>query len=233
MKAEKDQIRVWVALAVIAVVYTLIALVLPVRRGEVWVLSYVFALAAIGAQVYVIRTAFFRGEGIRSKFYGFPIAKLGAVYLAAQLLSSVFFMALGWIIPIWLPVLLYALMLGAAVIGFIAVDAVREEVERQDVRLVKDVGRMRSLQTRVKIIASKNQMEQVAEPLRKLSEAFRYSDPVSSEETAELEERLTDELAKLQDAVALLDEKRTLVLCGEMERTLFERNAVCKVGKEK
>lgn len=233
---EKSQTRFWVILGVIAVVYNVIAFALPFPKTAVFFISYLFTLIAIVAQIYVIRTAFFRGEGIKSKFYGFPIAKLGAVYLAAQMVLGLLFMSLGMIlgdiVPVWLPLVLYVLLLGSAVIGFIAADAAREEVVRQDVVIKKNVGRMRRFQAQMKALEGGNQMPEAAESLRKLSEEFRFSDPVSSEATEELEEQLSENLANLQDAVALLKKEETLALCRKLSANLAERNQICRFSKK-
>ena len=174
MNTDKSQLRFWVVLVVIAVVYNVIALALPFPKNAVFIISYLFTMIAIAAQVYVIRTAFFQGEGIKSKFYGFPIAKLGVIYLAVQLVLGFLFMALGAIVPLWLPLILYILLLGASVIGLIAVDAVREESQRQDTVLKKNVDCMRHFQAQTKSLANENQMPEVGEALRKLAEELSY-----------------------------------------------------------
>ena len=85
---KKNAIRWWVVLGVVLVVYNVLAFALPFPKTAVFAVSYLFTMIAILAQIYVIRTAFYRGEGVKSKFYGFPIAKLGVIYLAVQLLAG-------------------------------------------------------------------------------------------------------------------------------------------------
>ena len=99
---KKNAIRWWIVLGVVLVVYHVLVFALPFPKTSVFVVSYLFSLAAILAQIYVIRTAFYQGEGVKSKFYGFPIAKLGVVYLVLQLILGFVFMALGLISPIGL-----------------------------------------------------------------------------------------------------------------------------------
>lgn len=55
-------------------------------------LSYLFALAALGAQIYVMQVAFSKGRDTRSKFCGFPIARIGVAYLSAQFVLGPLFM---------------------------------------------------------------------------------------------------------------------------------------------
>lgn len=233
MENDKNQRRTWFVLGILAIVYTLIVFVLPFRKNAVFYASYCFTLLAIAAQIYTTHIAFFKGEGIKSKFYGFPIVKIGAFYLIIQFVLGLLFMALGAFVPFWLPFVLYVLLLGAIAVGLIAADAVREEVERQDVKLQKHVSKMRAFQAKTKGLAEQCQIQEAKQALQELAEAFRFSDPVSndSERMKELENKLEDDLAALQDAAALLKVEETLGLCQKTRADLAERNRICKGQK--
>lgn len=85
---KKNDVRWWVVLGVVLVVYNVLAFALPFPKTGSFVVSYLFSMVAILAQIYVIRTAFYRGEGVKSKFYGFPIATLGVIYLGSSSLPA-------------------------------------------------------------------------------------------------------------------------------------------------
>lgn len=230
---NKNAIRWWVVLGVVLVVYNVLAFALPFPKTAVFAVSYLFTMIAILAQIYVIRTAFYRGEGVKSKFYGFPIAKLGVIYLAVQLIAGLVFMALGLIVPVWLPLALYVVLLGVAAVGFVASDAVRDEVVRQEIKLEKDVSRMREFQAKGRALVTLNQVSEAARPLEKLAEDLRFSDPVSSEALTEIEDQLAECLAQLQEAVSAQKTEQILSVCQEAERILAERNQLCKLSKTK
>lgn len=228
---KKNAIRWWVVLGVVLVVYNVLAFALPFPKTAVFAVSYLFTMIAILAQIYVIRTAFYRGEGVKSKFYGFPIAKLGVIYLAVQLIAGLVFMALGLIVPVWLPLALYVVLLGIAAAGFVAADAARDEVVRQEVKLEKDVSRMREFQAKGRALVALNKVSEAARPLEKLAEDLRFSDPVSSEALTEIEDQLAECLAQLQEAVSAQKTEQILSVCREAERILAERNQLCKLSK--
>lgn len=230
---KKNAIRWWVVLGVVLVVYNVLAFALPFPKTAVFAVSYLFTMIAILAQIYVIRTAFYRGEGVKSKFYGFPIAKLGVIYLAVQLIAGLVFMALGLIVPVWLSLALYVVLLGVAAAGFVAADAARDEVVRQEVKLEKDVSRMREFQAKGRALVTLNQIPEAARPLEKLAEDLRFSDPVSSEALTEIEDQLAECLAQLQEAVSAQKTEQILSVCQEAERILAERNQLCKLSKTK
>ncbi len=230
---KKNTIRWWVLLGVVLVVYNVLAFALPFPKTAVFAVSYLFSMIAILAQIYVIRTAFYRGEGVKSKFYGFPIAKVGVIYLAIQLIGGLVFMALGLAVPVWLPLVLYVVLLGIAVAGFVAVDAARDEVVRQEVKLEKNVSRMREFQAKGQALVTLNKVPQAARPLEKLAENLRFSDPVSNEALAEIEDRLAECLAQLQSEVSAQKKEQILSLCQQAEQVLAERNQLCKLSKAK
>ena len=231
MERRINEIRWWIGLGTAAVVYNVIAFALPFAKTAVFFLSWIFTMAALAAQVYVIRTAFFKGEGIKSKLYGFPIARIGLLYLAVQMVLGLVFMALGTVVPFWLPLALYVILMGAALIGLIATEGAREEVERQERKLVKDVCRMRKFQSLVNALAREGQIPEAKEQLGELAEAFRYSDPVSSGALREIEDTLADDLAHLQDAVALFDGEKALEWCRKAKLDLEARNQLCRLHK--
>lgn len=224
----KNKIRAGIVLAVIFAVYTVLTFVLPFAKTAVLWLSYLFGVIAIAAQFYVLHTAFAQGESVRSKFYGFPIAKIGVVYLLVQLALGLIFMALAALVPVWLPVALYVVLLGAAAVGFIAADTMRDEVERQDTRLKTDTMLIRTLQVRMAALAERWESGEIKARLQTLSENLRYSDPVSNEATRAMELKLATCLDKLEQT---LSDAETSAILRRAEALLAERNQICKSNK--
>ncbi len=231
---KKNTVRWWVVLAIVLVVYNVIVFAVPLPKTPVFFLSWAFTLIAIAAQIYVIRTAFYHGEGARSKIYGFPIAKIGIVYLAVQMVLGLVFMARGSAVsvPVWIPLVLYVVLLGAAAAGFVAADSVRDEVERQDMRLKRDVSCMRILQSKVMAMVPLAKDASVRTALEKLTEDIRFSDPVSDTALEAAEADLSACIDDLQQAVLDNDHEVALSLEKRAEMLLVERNQLCKLEKQ-
>lgn len=115
-------------LGVLLALYLLLAFLIPFVKTAVFWFSFVFTLIAFGVAAYALYMAFLKKPDARSRFYGFPIARIGVLYCGIQLAVGLLFMALGKWIPAWLAVLVYAAMLGAAVIGLVSADAVVETI---------------------------------------------------------------------------------------------------------
>lgn len=228
---KKDIIRWGVGLGVLLVLYILVAFLIPfVHTATFWV-SFLFtfiAFGVVGASFYI---AFIKNPDAKSRFYGFPIAKIGAIYGLVQLIAGILFMALAVYVPVWVAVLVYAIALGAAIIGLISAEVVAEEIHNQDAKLKKDVALMRSLQSKLNQMAAQCDNPDAASAVKKFAEELRYSDPVSSEALADIERDLTAAVEELQSAIVDGDSAATKQLCRKASGILAERNRLCKLNK--
>lgn len=235
MNKDKNKLRWWIVLGIVLVAYNVLAFVLPFHKNLIFIISYIFTMIAILLQIYVIQTAFYKGAGVKSKFYGFPIAKLGVIYLVIQLILGFAFMAIGssLIIPVWIPIVLYIVILAAVMIGLIGTEAVRDAAAGQDEKQVRQTSRMREIQAKGKSLAERNTVSDAKKDLEKLAEDLRFSDPVSNESLTEIEDKLIGCLKQIEKAVADQDSEQIKLLCKEAERVLAERNQLCRMAKNK
>lgn len=228
---KKDMIRWGSGLGVLLVLYILVAFLIPfVHTATFWV-SFIFTLIAFGVVAAAFYIAFIRNSDAKSKFYGFPIAKIGTIYGLVQLIAGIIFMALAAYVPVWVAILVYAIALGAAVIGLISAEAVAEEIHNQDAKLKKDVTLMRSLQSKLNQMAAQCDNPDAAAEVKRFAEEMRYSDPVSSEALADIEADLASAVDELQAAIVDGDSNAVKQLCRKASAVLAERNRLCKLNK--
>ena len=149
MKLSKNSKRSIAVLLIALAIYNIIAFVVPFNKSVVFWIAYCFGFFAILIQVYVMSVAFKAGSTTKSKFYGYPIARIGIIYVVIQLILSFICMALGEYIPVWVVAIVFPVLLGLAAVGFIATDATRDEIEKQDQKIVEDVRFMRNLQSKM------------------------------------------------------------------------------------
>ena len=225
-----NKLRFYSVLAILFVALSIIAFVLPLQKTVIFWLSYIFAVIAIAVQIYAYPKAFDR-PSVKSKFYGFPLARVSTIYLIAQLALSLIFMIVGKWVPIWIPVVLFVLMFCVTAIGFIAAEGVRDEVERQDVVQKANVSTMRALQSKAVFIASQCEDAETKKALDAFAEALRFSDPVSGDALTDIEENLTGLVEELGNAVMDKDFPAASTLCAKASALLADRNRMCKLNK--
>lgn len=228
---NKNTVRGTIILGIALAAWLVIVLAVPFVKNAAYWLSFVFTLLAFAAQLYVFKISFRNGESVRSKFYGFPIARIGVLYLAVQLVLGLLVMALAKWIPAWIGVILFVITLAVAAVGCIAADMMRDEVERQDAQLKKNVSPMRAMQSKANALVNQCDAPALKNELEKLAEDFRFSDPVSSEALADIEASLSACLDELQRSLTDGDLDSAAVLCRRAAATLTERNRLCKLNK--
>lgn len=228
---RKNLVRTYGVLAIAFVVFTVVVLALPFVKNAVFWVSYLFVLLAIGVQGYAIHAAFSKDEPVTSKLYGFPVARIGFGYLVGQTIASLIFMALAAILPLWVAIVVSVVALGAAGVGLITTDAMREEILRQDAVLKKDVSAMRAMQSKGRLLVGQCEDAAMKQQLNRLAEALQYSDPVTVEATAAMEHELAELMEELQKAVVEQEFSAAAVLCQKSMDMLAERNRLCKLNK--
>ena len=217
-------------LLILLVVFSVIAFVIPFPKNSVFWIAYICGVVSILFQLYIFKSSFGASDA-KSRFYGFPIARLGLYYLVIQLIVSIIEIALSKSLPTWAVIIINVLILAAALIGCITTETMRDEIRTQDERLKKNVSNMRELQSFSASLAEQSSDVSLKDSLKKLAEEFKYSDPVSSEKTEELEIDLKSRLYDLQQAVSEGDTAAAKELCSKLSGCLRERNRVCAVKK--
>ena len=228
---KKDTIRWGIGLGVLLVLYILVAFLIPFVHTALFWVSFVFTLIAFGVVGAAFYIAFIKNPDAKSRFYGFPIAKIGAIYGLVQLMAGILFMALAVYVPAWAAVLVYAIALGAAIIGLISAETVVEVIRVQDRNLKKDVSLMRGLQSKVNQMVAQCDNLDASSAVKQFAEEMRYSDPVSSEALADIEADLAAAVDELQSAAVDGDSASVKQLCRKASGILAERNRLCKLNK--
>lgn len=231
MKTKKEKIQTFGILAIVLAVYLLLVFVIPFAKTTMFWLALTFTLVSFGVEAFVLWQWLTKGADARSRFYGFPIVRVGVLYLGAQLVLSFVFMALAAHCPVRVGVVVMALLLAAAAIGLIAADAARTEIERQDAQLKTDVTAMRALQSRAAALPARCEDAALKSDAQKLSDAFRYSDPVSNAATKNTEHELAVCMDELERAVLERDAAGAQSLIRRADALLAERNRLCRLNK--
>ena len=224
---KKNTVRALLVAVLVVGLFNLIAFVAPFEHTDVFWIGYGFAMAAFPVVAIAMYLAFGQEPTAKSRFYGFPIARIGALYGIFQLAASLLCMILATLLPWWIPVLLFAIAFVAAALGLIATDAVVDEIRRQDDTQKVNTTLMRSLQTKVSQIAANSGNPAV----KALAEEMRYSDPVSNPAIADAEADLAAAVSNLQSAYVDGDQQALEEFCRRATVLLAERNRLCKLNK--
>ena len=228
---KKDTIRLLIIALVVLIAYNFAVFMIPCYKTTTFWISWVFTLLSFGVSGYGIYTGLIKNTDAKSRFYGFPIARIGVIYLVAQIAVGGVFMALGHLLPWWLATVLFTIGLALAVIGLVSAEAVVEQIQQQDDKLKKSVSVMRGLQSKVRTMASQCEDPEAAAAVSAFAEEMRYSDPVSTDAIADADNELSAAVDVLQAAIVEGNSETIQIACRKAAAALAERNRLCKLNK--
>ena len=227
---KKNSSKGYLILGILFTLVSIIAFAVPTAKTAAFWISYVFTVIAFAAQIVIWKSALGRAESLKSKFLGFPVIHIGIVYLIVQIIALAVFLFIPTL-PIWSAVIVCAVVAGVSAVCMIALDVGRSEIERVSAKVQEKTFYIKLLQADVELLASTETDTVIKSALMQLAEKIRYSDPMSDEQIADIENRITAKIAELKSST----EKVKII--NELNSLLDERNKKCKLlkcgGKER
>ena len=220
---KKNSTKGYVILGILFALVSIIAFAVPTTKTATFWIAYVFTAAAFAAQIIIWRTALGK-EALKSKFLGFPVVHIGIVYAVIQVIAFAVFMFVPTL-PAWSAVVVCSVIAGASAVCMISADAGRDEIERVEAKVQKKVFYIRELQADIELLADSETNADVKTALIQLAEKIRFSDPMSNEQLADLENKISIKAAELKTASGKLE------IITELNSLLDERNKKCKILK--
>ncbi len=221
---KKSSTKGYVILGILFVLVSAIAFAVPTATTTAFWISYAFTVIAFAAQIVIWKSALGRAEALKSKFLGIPLVYIGVVYLIVQLIAFAVFLFIPTL-PTWSAVVVCAVIAGVSAVCMIASDVGRSEIERVSAKVQKKTFYIKQLQAEVELLAGAETDTATKSALTRLAEKIRYSDPMSDERLADIEDRIAEKIAELK---ASTDKAKII---NELNSLLDERNRKCKLLK--
>jgi hypothetical protein len=229
MKITKRKSEAITVALVSLVVFNVIAFAAPFKRTSSFWIGYVFTMFAFILAFFAFGYAL-KDKPLQSKFYGIPIAAMAWRYLVIQVIAGFVFMTAS-MIPSWIAVIVCVLVLAFGISGCIAGDVAKDEVERVEKKVADKTFYIKSLQSDVEGMAARTEDAVLRKELKNIAEAFRYSDPMSSDQLATLEDKIEAKTAELGQNVEAGDIEGAKAMCKEIQQLIIERSNKCRILK--
>ena len=220
---KKNSTKGYVILGILFVLISIIAFAVPTVKTATFWIAYVFTAAAFVAQIIIWNKALGK-ETLKSKFLGFPIVHIGIVYAIVQTVAFAVFLFVP-ALPVWSAIVVCSVIAGISVVCMISADAGRNEIERVEAKVQKKVFYIQELQADVELLAAAETDADTKAALTRLAEKIRFSDPMSNEQLADLENKISTKVLKLKTAANKVE------IITELTSLLDERNKKCKILK--
>ena len=210
-------------IGIIFILITVVSLAIPTSKSAAFWVAYIFTVVALAAQIVLWKRAFGHKE-LKSKFLGFPIVHIGIVYLVVQI-AVLFIFVFAEKLPTWSALVICTAIAAIAAIFMIAADAGRTEIERVEQKIKGKVFYIKNLQVDMEILAGAEKDAKTKKALEQLAEKIRFSDPMSNEQLAVLEDKISLAVENLKSS----DDKMKII--EDLNLLLDERNRKCKILK--
>lgn len=220
-------------LAIVFIAYNVILFVLCGVSGHTGVfwMSWIFMLLAFAAMTFAGVLLGKRGMFLRDWIFGFPIVKHSTVYIIVEFIASTIFIIFEKIIPFgWS---FAAQFLFLCIYGVCAVSCflAKETIDDVHNRVSDKTRFLKLLRVDAEMLVEKCHDPELKKQLQALSEAIRYSDPMSNEALFELEKDITLTVSECGKSVENGDFDEVGELCKKANLLLSERNKKCKALK--
>jgi len=122
------------------------------------------------------------------------------------------------------------LMLVYIVVGFLTYKSVHE-IETSTTNTHNATVFLKTLRMEIEFLRTATNDENIKKCITKMSDTAQYSNPVSTEASRQIENTIWIHMNKLKDAIKNEDKSNSMVLVGEIEQMLNERNMYCTIRK--
>ena len=210
-------------------VFNLLVFTISKSRNDVFWLSYGFMTLAFVVQIVSMFLSF-KSADVETAFFGIPLASFSVFYLGAELVIGALFMIFQ------MASLTLALVIQVLVLAVFSIIAIISLLSRDTVQQISDnvkehVSNLKSVLVDIEMLMDGCTDPELKASLRKLSETVKYSDPISNEAVADVEQRIMRKISELRiniDDNQIADAKQS---CADLERLYVERNKKLAISK--
>ena len=229
-KKNKSIIAVY---GILAFIYLIAFITIPFPKNAASWISFVFTLISFVLSLGVTLYVFGKDDEMSSRFYGFPIFKIAYMYPLVQFAVGVIICLIAAFVavPYWVALILSLIILGVSAIGVIATENARDIVEENEAEIERVTKATKLFNLNVSSVLDLCTEPSVKKELEKLAESFRFSDPVSSDTTEDIESTIMEKLENLKISISSSDSDENIAKITELKNLLAERNRICKMNK--
>ena len=232
-KSFKAYVLIWVIF--LAIFNAIVFLVRPIVPRYVisydarfWI-AWVFILAAFFGNLACAYFAF-KAENLKKMFYRLSLIAVSQSALIVMLAVGCVLMLIPDL-PVWIAAVVCILVFAFNVIAVIKASWAGEAVSDIDEKVKSQTAFIKLLTVDAENLMNRAKSDAAKAECKKVYEAVRYSDPMSSEALSVAEAKITVKFDELTAAVTAADDAKISEIADEVVLLEKERNNKCKVLK--
>ena len=199
-----------------------------VVAASFWI-GYAFITIAFISNL-ICSLLFFKEENKNKIFLNLPIITISYSALVVSLIVGAVAMAVPSI-PYWVGIIVDVLVLAFYAIAILKASAAANIVSDIDKKIKTQTFFIKSLTVDAETLMARAKSDEIKAEAKKVYEAIRYSDPMSSEALASIENKIQNEFNSFDNAVISDDTDLVKSISEELINLINERNKKCKLLK--
>lgn len=165
------------------------------RKASFWV-SYALIIASFVAQLLCAKSAF--SGDIKKLFYGLPMIQVSYTGLIVSMIAGAIVISVR-VIPDWIATIICLIIAAFEAIAIVKAKAVADIASNRDTEISQKTSFIREMTAEAELLYKSASTEEQKRELKKLYEAFQYSDPVSTSLSSEIEKEMKSKLNNLKE----------------------------------
>ena len=161
-------------------------------------------------------------------FYRLPLITIGYTSLIIALIAGALTMVIPNL-PVWVGIVICAIVLAVSAISVVKATVAAEIVSEKDDEVKAKTAFIKNLTSDAQSLMSRASDVESKALCKKVFEAVRYSDPMSSDSLNDIEVKITREFENLSRAIT--EKKNAEAEAEELLRLISDRNIKCKIFK--
>ncbi len=221
--------------AILLIVFNVLVFATPSEyNGEskftsIFYIGYALVMAGFVGQL-VCAFVGLREDNIQKLFYNIPLLKTSTISLVVTAVAGSVFMAIPTAQP-WIAGIVSVLALAFAAIAIIKAKATGDIVGDIDDKIKTQTSFIKGITLDAEMLVSNVSTPEIKAEIKKVYEAFRFSDPMSSEALSDVEGRIQNQFNLLQEVAITEDADRVLQVSKDLLSLIDYRNKKCKISK--
>lgn len=217
--------------AILLVLFNIIAFVSPGWIGQgkytpsFWI-GYVCITVTFIGQLVCAYSAF-KAENLNKLFYNIPLITISFTGLIVSFIVGGLCMLIS-LLPYWVGVIVCSVVLALTALSVVKASFVADTVSEIDKKVKSKTQFIKFLAVDAECLMAQARSDQAKAACKKVYEAIRYSDPMSTDALTSIESQITNRFHALSDAVRN-DSDTVSAIADDVILLVGERNKRCKL----
>lgn len=211
------------------IIFTILGVTVGLKQLKFtfWIM-YFFVCIAFICQILCGIYAFNRSN--TKLFYSLPLITSNYLSLIFITIVGILFIVVPWL-PGWIGVILCLAIISFNIIQIIKIGTTSEIILDMDKKIQANTSFVYSLTIEMESLLESVGMEDLKTEIKRVLEAIRYSDPISTQNLSSTESYILEKNLSFKEAIAKNDLEKTKQLANELLLLISKRNKECKLYK--